>query len=50
MTKFQAQQILNNQLYIEAVLNYRRDPMGTDDKTYHRSDLWIQAAHVLAQD
>lgn len=50
MTKFQAQQILNNQLYTDAVLSYRRDPIGTNDKTYRRFELWIQAAHVLAQD
>jgi hypothetical protein len=49
VTKFQAQQILNNQLYIQAVLDYRRDPIGTDDRTYRRSELWIQAAHELAK-
>jgi hypothetical protein len=49
MTKFQAQQILNNQLYTQAALNYRRDPIGTNDKTYRRADLWIQATHVLTK-
>ena len=50
MTKFQAQQILDSQLYTQAVLSYRRDPIDISDKTYRRADLWIQAAHVLAQD
>ena len=47
MTYFQAKQIINNQLYIDAVLEYRRDPIGVSDKTYRRADMWIQANGIL---
>ena len=48
MTYFQAKQIINNQLYIDAVLEYRRDPIGVSDKTYRRADMWIQAEGILS--
>lgn len=49
MTYFQAQQIIDNQLYIDAVLQYRRDPIATDDRTFRRAQMWINAERVLAQ-
>ena len=48
MTYFQAKQIIDNQLYIDAVLEYRRDPIGVSDKTYRRADMWIQAEGILS--
>ena len=48
MTYFQAKQIIDNQLYIDAVLEYRRDPIGVSDKTYRRAYMWIQAEGILS--
>jgi hypothetical protein len=50
LTYFQAQQIIDNQLYVDAVLEYRRDPIGVTDKTYRRAYLWIQAEYILTKD
>jgi hypothetical protein len=47
MTEFQANQIVNDPRFIDAVLAYRRRPMETDDKTYRRASLWIDAAQAL---
>ena len=49
MTYFEAKQIIDNQLYIDAVLTYRRDPIGTDDQTFRRAQMWIDAENVLTQ-
>lgn len=49
MTYFQAQQIINSQIYVDAVLQYRRDPIATDDRTFRRAQLWLNAANLLAQ-
>ena len=49
MTKFQAQHILINQLYIDAVLEYRRDPIGVSGTTFRRAELWIEAEHLASQ-
>lgn len=48
MTYFQATQIIDNQLYIDAVLEYRRNPVEVTAKTYRRAELWINAEHILA--
>ena len=47
MTYFQAKQIIENQLYIDAVLEYRCDPIGVSDKIYRRADMWIQANEIF---
>ena len=49
MTPFQAMQIIDNQLYIDAVLEYRRDPVGVTKKTFRRAELWIQAEGILGR-
>ena len=49
MTHFQAKQIIDNQLYIDAVIQYRRDPINVSDRIYRRAQMWINAEHVLAQ-
>ena len=48
MTYFQALQIIDNQLYIDAVLEYRRDPIGVSKKTYRRAFMWIQAEGIIS--
>ena len=47
MTYFQALQIIDNQLYIDSVLEYRRDPVGVTAKTFRRAELWIQAEFIV---
>ena len=47
MTYFQALQIIDNQLYIDSVLEYRSDPAGVDAKTFRRAELWIQAEFIV---
>ena len=49
MTPFQAQQLLNNRLYVDAVLEYRRRPIETTDRTYRRAVLWLEAANTLTR-
>ena len=49
MTKFQAQQIINDQLFIDAVLEYRRRPIETSDRTFRRAQMWIDAANILSR-
>lgn len=49
MTPFQALQIIDNPLYIDSVLAYRRDPAGVTKKTFRRAELWIQAEAVLGR-
>jgi hypothetical protein len=49
MTYFQAQQIIDNQLFIDAVLEYRRTPIEVTDRTYNRAVLWIEAANKLGR-
>tara|TARA_R100000655_G_scaffold110031_1_gene167088 strand:- start:172 stop:387 length:216 start_codon:yes stop_codon:yes gene_type:complete len=50
MNQFQAQTIINDQIYVDAVLDYRSDPIGVTDKTFRRAELWIQADHILNND
>jgi len=48
MTIFQAQQIIDDELHIEAVLDYRRNPIESSDRTYRRAVLWIEAEHIIS--
>ena len=47
MTRFQAEQIINEQRFIDAVLAYRRDPF-VDKLTFRRAEMWIQASYLIA--
>lgn len=49
LTHSQAQQIVNNQSYVDAVIQYRRDPINVGDRTYSLAQIWITAERVLAQ-
>jgi hypothetical protein len=49
MNYLQAREILNSQRFIDAVLAYRRDPIGVSDLIHRRAELWITAEHVLSQ-
>ena len=47
MTKFQAQKIINDRLFVDAFVEYSRQPMKTDEQTFRKACLWIDAANIL---
>ena len=49
MTRFQAEQIIKEQRFIDAVLAYRRDPF-VDKLTFRRAEMWIQASYLIASE
>ena len=49
MTRFQAEQIINEQRFIDAVLAYRRDPF-VDKLTFRRAEMWIQARYLIGSE